>query len=231
MLPSTAKQLAKYIDHTLLKPNISEQDIVRVVNEAKKYGFRALCIPPFWVPKVKELLKGNTDTKVATVVGFPLGYVPKETKVYETRLYIEIGADELDVVMNISAFKSGLYDYVESELREIVKAADGHFVKVIIGTDYLTDDEIIKAAEIAVKAGAHVVKTNTGFGLRGASLNDIKLIKKVVNDKALIKAAGGIRTAIDALKFIKSGAHIIGTSSGVKIVEEFNPDLLARLGG
>ncbi|MGQ4891927.1 MAG: deoxyribose-phosphate aldolase [Candidatus Njordarchaeia archaeon] len=231
MLPNTVEELAKYIDHTLLKPNIGQSDIEKIVNDAKKYGFRAICIPPIWVSKAKELLEGNSSTKIATVVGFPLGYSSIEVKVYETKTYLEMGADELDVVMNISAFKSGLYDYVEREIKEIVKSADGHIVKVIIGTDYLTDDEIVLAAKIAVKAGAHVVKTNTGFGLRGASLNDIRLIREAINGQAMVKAAGGIRTAVDALKFIKSGADIIGTSSGVKILEEFTPDLLNSLGG
>ena len=140
-----------------------------------------------------------------------------------------MGADELDMVMNISKFKSGDFDYVTEEIKAVREAVPNTLIKVIIGTDYLTEDEIIKASQIVVSSGAPVVKTNTGFGLRGVTVKDVELIRDSVNGQALIKAAGGIRSALDALKLIKAGALILGTSSGVKIVEEFNIDLLSKV--
>ncbi len=225
MIPSSKEELAKYIDHTLLKPNITHEDLEVFLEDAKRYNFRAICIPPYWVKAAKEYLNG-TGVKIATVVGFPLGYTTLKSKIAEVREYVKLGVDELDVVMNISAFKSGDYDYVKEEFKSIIRESGGKLVKIIIGTDYLSDEEIIKATKLALEAGIPVVKTNTGFGIRGATLKDIEIIKKVVGNQALIKAAGGIRTAKQALKFIKMGADIIGTSSGVKIVDEFEDSLL-----
>jgi deoxyribose-phosphate aldolase len=225
MMPSSKEELAKLIDHTLLKPNITLTNLESFLRDAKKYNFRAVCIPPYWVKFSKNFLK-DTNIKIATVVGFPLGYTTLEAKISEIREYIRMGVDELDIVMNITAFKSGDYDYIKDEFDAIINESKGKLVKIIIGTDYLSDDEIVKATELAMKAGIPVIKTNTGFGIRGATLKDVEIIKKVVGNRALIKAAGGIRTAKQALKFIKMGANIIGTSSGVKIVDEFDVSLL-----
>ena len=226
MLPNTKKELAKYIDHTILKPDATWKKVENVIEEAVKYGFRGICIPPTWVKKAREALGDNSDIKISTVVGFPLGYTPINVKVSEVESYISEGADELDVVVNISRFKTGDIQYVEKEISSILDAASDKLVKLIIGTDYLSKDEIRKISSLAVELGVPVIKTNTGFGLRGATVEDVETIQEAIKGKALIKAAGGIRTALDALRFIKAGAMIIGTSSGVKIVEEFNAELL-----
>ncbi|MEX0568718.1 MAG: deoxyribose-phosphate aldolase [Candidatus Njordarchaeota archaeon] len=210
--------LSKRIDHTNLKPNASEESITKTILEAKKYEFRGVCIPLIYVSKAKEILR-NTNIKVITVIGFPLGYTPTEIKMREAMLAAEYGADEIDIVMNISLFKSKKYDYVLKDLKTVISAAKLP-AKVIIETSYLTKNEIIEASRIVMSSGAFCVKTNTGFGSRGVSIEDIKIIKSVVDNKMKIKASGGIRTAKQALDLIQAGADILGTSSGVKIIEE-----------
>jgi len=212
------EELAKHIEHTLLKSNATEEDIKRLCEEAKKYGFYGVCVNPYYVRLAKDFLK-ETDIKVVTVVGFPLGATFTEVKVHEAKLAIENGADEIDMVMNISAFKSGRYADVEEDIRAVVDAVKPVPVKVIIETCYLTDEEKIKAAEIALNAGAAFVKTSTGFGPEGARLEDIKLLKDKFGERIKIKAAGGIRDAKTAIAMIKAGAERIGTSTGVKIIE------------
>lgn len=211
--------LAKKIDHTNLKPYASEDSIINTVLEAKKYGFRGVCIPLIYVSKAREILK-NTDIKVVTVIGFPLGYFPTRIKVQEALLAAKHGAHEIDVVMNISLFKSKKYFEVLKDLRAVINAANLP-TKVIIEASYLTQSEIEKASQIVADSGAFCVKTNTGFGARGVSIEDVKIIKNVVGEKLKIKASGGIRTAKQALDLIRAGADILGTSSGVKIIEEF----------
>ncbi|WP_457752977.1 deoxyribose-phosphate aldolase [Thermococcus sp.] len=212
--------IAKYIDHTNLKPYATKEDIIRLCEEAKKYGFYAVCVNPYRVKLAKETLKG-TDIKVASVIGFPLGATPTEVKVFEAKKALEDGADELDMVINIGALKDGDYDYVRRDIEEVVKVAHekGAIVKVIIETCYLTDEEKEIACKLAMEAGADFVKTSTGFGTGGATVEDVKLMRRVVGDKLGVKAAGGIRTYEQALEMIKAGANRIGTSSGVKIVE------------
>lgn len=216
--------LAKRIDHTNLRPYASEDSIINTILETKKYGFRGVCIPLIYVPKAKDILK-NTDIKVITVIGFPLGYAPTRIKVQEAMLAARHGADEIDVVMNISLFKSKKYDKVLEDLKNVISAANIP-TKVIIETSYLTQSEIKQAAQIVMDSGAFCIKTNTGFGARGVSIKDVEIIKSVVGRKLKIKASGGIRNAKQALDLIRAGADILGTSSGVKIIEEFKNRIL-----
>ncbi|MDN5320000.1 MAG: deoxyribose-phosphate aldolase [Thermococcaceae archaeon] len=213
--------IAKYIDHTNLKPYATKEDIIKLCEEAKKYGFYAVCVNPYRVKLAKEQLKG-TDIKVASVIGFPLGATPTEVKVFEAKKALEDGADELDMVINIGALKDKDYEYVKNDIAEVVKVAHekGAVVKVIIETCYLTDEEKEIACKLAMEAGADFVKTSTGFGTGGATVEDVRLMRRIVGDKLGVKAAGGIRTYEQALAMIEAGANRIGTSSGVKIVEE-----------
>ncbi|USG99601.1 deoxyribose-phosphate aldolase [Thermococcus argininiproducens] len=212
--------IAKYIDHTNLKSYATKEDIIKLCEEAKKYGFYAVCVNPYRVKLAKEHLKG-TDIKVASVIGFPLGATPTEVKVFEAKKALENGADELDMVINIGALKDKDYEYVKKDIEDVVKVAheNGAIVKVIIETCYLTEEEKEIACKLAVEAGADFVKTSTGFGTGGATIEDVKLMRKIVGEKVGVKAAGGIRTYKQAIEMIRAGANRIGTSSGVKIVE------------
>lgn len=214
----TKKDLASYIDHTLLKADASYNDIVKLCDEAKKYSFYAVCVNPFFVSYAKKLLYGTT-IKVCCVIGFPLGCVPAISKYLETREAIASGADEIDMVMNISAFKSGFYDVVLEDMKMVRRASEGKILKVIIETAYLSDDEKIKAAKLCEEAGADFVKTSTGFAPTGAKVDDVKLLKASVSPNIKIKAAGGVRSFEDCVKMIDAGASRIGTSSGVLIIE------------
>ena len=212
--------IAKYIDHTNLKSYATKEDIIKLCEEAKKYGFYAVCVNPYRVKLAKEHLKG-TDIKVASVIGFPLGATPTEVKVFEAKKALENGADELDMVINIGALKDKNYEYVKKDIEDVTKVAHekGAIVKVIIETCYLSEEEKEIACKLAMEAGADFVKTSTGFGTGGATVKDVKLMRKVVGDKLGVKAAGGIRTYEEALAMINAGANRIGTSSGVKIIE------------
>lgn len=212
--------IAKYIDHTNLKSYATKEDIIKLCEEAKKYGFYAVCVNPYRVKLAKEHLKG-TDIKVASVIGFPLGATPTEVKVFEAKKALENGADELDMVINIGALKDKDYEYVKKDIEDVTKVAHekGAIVKVIIETCYLSEEEKEIACKLAMEAGADFVKTSTGFGTEGATIEDVKLMRKVVGDKLGVKAAGGIRTYEEALAMINAGANRIGTSSGVKIIE------------
>ncbi|ASJ01574.1 deoxyribose-phosphate aldolase [Thermococcus gorgonarius] len=217
-----AQEIARYIDHTNLKPYATKEDIIRLCDEAIEYGFYAVCVNPYRVKLAKEYLREkNADVKVASVIGFPLGATPTEVKVFEAKKAIEDGADELDMVINIGALKDGDYDYVRKDIEEVVKVAHGKGVKVkvIIETCYLTEEEKIKACELAKEAGADFVKTSTGFGTGGATVEDVRLMRMVVGPEMGVKAAGGIRTYEQALAMIQAGANRIGTSSGVSIVK------------
>ncbi len=211
--------IARYIDHTNLKAYASREDIIKLCEEAKKYGFYAVCVNPYRVKVAKEALKG-TGIKVASVIGFPLGATPTEVKVFEAEKAIEAGADELDMVMNIGALKDGDLEYVKKDIASVVETAHnrGVLVKVIIETCYLTEEEKVTACKLAMDAGADFVKTSTGFGTGGATVEDVRLMKSVVGDRLGVKAAGGIRTYEQAVAMIDAGASRIGTSSGVKIV-------------
>jgi len=221
----TIKQVAKAIDHTLLYAYASEDDIRKLCGEAVEYGFASVCVNPIYVPLAYNLLK-NTDIRVCTTIGFPLGSTFKEVKVEEARLAVKEGATEVDMVINIPMLKSGKYDYVEEEIRAVRRAVDNNILKVIIECCYLTDEEKVIAARIAEKAGADYVKTSTGFGSSGAKIEDVKLLKKVLSPHIKIKAAGGIKTGEQAISFLEAGADRIGTSSGVRIIEDLKRILL-----
>lgn len=210
--------LAGYIEHTSLKPILTDADLDRLLEEAKAYGFHGVCIPPFWVKKAARDLQ-STSIQLVTVIGFPLGYNMTEVKMKETEVAIDNGARELDVVMNISAFKAGMH-WVKIELAKLAGLIHRYelFMKVIIETGYLQDDEIRRASTMAAEAGADYIKTSTGFGPRGASIKDILLIKESIPSSVQIKASGGIQTKEQALAFIQAGAARIGTSSGAVIV-------------
>ena len=211
-------KLNKYIDHTLLKPDASQEQIETLIEEAKKYDFASVCVNPTWVSFAAQVLKG-TDVKVCTVIGFPLGANTPELKAFETSDAIQNGANEIDMVINIGALKSQNFDLVEKDIRAVVEAAKGTLVKVIIETCLLTDDEKVKACQIAQKAGADFVKTSTGFSTGGATVRDVALMRKTVGPDMGVKASGGARSYEDALAFIEAGATRIGASSGVAIME------------
>lgn len=210
-------ELNKYIDHTNLKQDMSEQDLIKLVNEAKEYDFFSICINPCWVKQASELLAGS-NTKVCSVIGFPLGANTTNIKVLEAKEAIENGASEIDMVINVSKLKDKDYEYVYNEIKKIKEAIDDNVLKVIIEACLLTDEEKTIACQIIMKAGADFVKTSTGMSTGGATVEDVKLFKEVVGDTALIKAAGGVRSYEDAISMIEAGANRIGTSGGVKIV-------------
>lgn len=211
--------ILKAIDHTVLKPEATRDMIKQLCNEAIEYKFAAVCVNPYHVNFCKEILNGS-GVKVATVIGFPLGANTKELKAFETVEAIKNGADEIDMVINIGNLKDGKYEDVLKDIKAVVESAQARTVKVIIETCLLEDEEKIKACELSVQAGAHYVKTSTGFSSGGASEADVKLMRKVVGDKLGVKASGGVRTLEDAQKMIDAGASRIGASSGIKIVLE-----------
>lgn len=209
-------ELVSYIDHTLLKADAAIDDIVRLCEEAAEYHFAAVCVNPAYVALAAHLLQG-TGVKTATVVGFPLGATPTAVKAYETQTAVADKADEIDMVMNIGAAKSGQWQAVIDDIKAVVAAADGNIVKVIIETGLLTEAEKRQACQAIVAAGAHYVKTSTGFGPGGATVADILLFKKEVGDKAGIKASGGVRTRDQAEALIAAGATRLGTSAGIAL--------------
>ncbi|NLI55960.1 deoxyribose-phosphate aldolase [bacterium] len=213
------KDLARLIDHTLLKSETKIEDIKKLCEEAIKYQFYSVCINPCYVKTAKEFLK-NSDIKICTVISFPLGASTIKTKIYEATEAIENGADEIDMVMNIGMFKSNRYEYIYEEISSIKKAIEYRILKVIIETSILSEEEKIKASEIIKKSGANFVKTSTGFSQGGATKEDVLLIRKSVGDNFGIKASGGIKTYQQAVELIKAGATRIGSSSSVKIMEE-----------
>ena len=217
----TFMNINQYIDHTLLKANATENDIVLLCDEAIQYQFYAVCVNPCWINLCKQLLI-NTDIKIASVVGFPLGANDTIAKVFEAEQCVLNGADEIDMVMNVGRFLSKNYSYIEQEILSIKQKIDTKILKVIIETCYLTEEEIAIASKICSNNGADFVKTSTGFGTRGASLNDIKIIKENIHSSIKIKASGGIKTTQDALDFIALGVSRIGTSSCVLMMNNVN---------
>lgn len=216
--------VAKMIDHTLLKADATKEQIEKICAEAKEYNFASVCVNPTWVKRSAELLNG-TDVKVCTVIGFPLGASTPETKAFETKNAIENGATEVDMVINIGALKGGDNELVESDIRAVVNAAKGKaLTKVIIETCLLTEEEKVRACELSVKAGADFVKTSTGFSTGGATAEDIALMRKTVGPAIGVKASGGVRSAEDADQMIKAGASRIGASSGAAIVNGLTSD-------
>ncbi|MDU7496433.1 deoxyribose-phosphate aldolase [Sneathia sanguinegens] len=212
-------EINKYIDHTVLKATTTPKDIEKLCNEAKEYKFYSVCVNGCYVSLCKKLLV-NTDVKVAAVIGFPLGAMSTEAKVYEAKKCIEDGANEIDMVINVGMLKAKEYDYVREEIRQIKEAIGTNVLKVIIETCYLTDDEKVKACELAVEAKADFVKTSTGFGTNGATFEDVALMKKTVGNRAKVKASGGVKTYETAVKYIELGAERLGTSSGIQIMNK-----------
>ena len=211
-------KLNKYIDHTLLKPEASEEQILKLIEEAKVYDFASICVNPTWIEFAAEQLKGS-DVKVCVPIGFPLGANTSDVKAFETKDAIQKGAGEVDMVINVGALKSKDYDLVERDIRAVVEAANGTLVKVILETCLLTDEEKVKACQLAQKAGADFVKTSTGFSTGGATVEDVALMRKTVGPDIGVKASGGARSYEDALAFIEAGATRIGTSAGVAIMK------------
>jgi deoxyribose-phosphate aldolase len=211
--------IAEYIDHTLLKPEATEQQIRQLCAEAVEFGFASVCVNPTWASLAAQLLAGASPM-VATVIGFPLGATLADVKAYETQRALEVGADEFDMVINIGALKSRDFRLVEQDIAGVVAAAQGRTVKVIIETALLTDEEKVEACVIAKAAGADFVKTSTGFASKGATAEDVALMRRVVGSDMGVKASGGIRSAQDAQAMIEAGATRIGASAGVKIVKE-----------
>lgn len=214
----TTSQLAKMIDHTLLRADATRNEITKLTEEAKQYQFASVCVNPGWVSYAAEQLQG-TGVDICTVIGFPLGASTTETKAFETKDAIAKGATEVDMVINISALKDGNDDYVEQDIRAVVEAAAGTLVKVIIETSLLTDDEKVRACQAAVRAGADFVKTSTGFSTGGATPEDVALMRRTVGPDVGVKASGGVRSLEDMQKMIEAGATRIGASSGVKIMQ------------
>lgn len=212
------EEVAGTIDHTLLGAEVTKAEVKKKCQEAKEYNFASVCTNPDQVALVKKELAGS-EVKVCTVIGFPLGVNLTEIKVKEAEAALKEGADEIDMVMKIGALKEGDYDKVEKDIKAVVKAAQTKIVKVIIETCYLTEAEKIKACEIAKKAGADFVKTSTGFGNGGATVEDIVLMRKTVGQKMGVKASGGVHNLKEAEMMLDAGATRIGASSGVEIIE------------
>lgn len=216
--PIPSREIARYIDHTLLKPNATRDEIVKLCEEAKEYSFASVCINPAYVPLAAQLLQG-TPVKVCTVIGFPLGATSAFVKATETRDAIANGANEIDMVINVGALKSKDYELVKQDISRVVEAACGNTVKVILETSLLTDEEKVKACELSKLAGADFVKTSTGFSTGGATLEDICLMRQTVGPHMGVKASGGIRDTETAINMIQLGATRIGASASVGIVK------------
>ncbi|MBI5166795.1 MAG: deoxyribose-phosphate aldolase [candidate division NC10 bacterium] len=215
------KDLARMIDHSLLKPGAMREEVVNLCEEARRYCFAAVCVNPTYVKLCADLLLGS-PVKVCTVVGFPLGATLPEAKVFEARECLRFGAEEIDMVINVGALKSGDYALVKRDIEGVVNVCHGKgaICKVIIEAALLTEEEKVKACTLAKEAGADFVKTSTGFGPGGATVEDVALMRQVVGPGIGVKAAGGVRTYNEAMKMIEAGANRIGTSAGGKIMEE-----------
>ena len=211
------KTIAAMIDHTLLKPEATPAQIEKLCAEAAEYHFASVCVNPVYIPLAARLLKG-TGVKVCCVVGFPLGAIAPEQKAAEAASCAAMGAEELDMVIHVGAAKAGDWALVQRDIEGVVKAAAGHTVKVIIETCLRTDEEKVKACEAAKAAGAHFVKTSTGFSTGGATTHDIALMRKTVGPEMGVKASGGIRDYATAMAMIEAGANRIGASAGIAIV-------------
>lgn len=215
------KAVASYIDHTILMATATRVQVKQLCKEASQYNFASVCVNPCHVKLAANELKG-TDVKVCTVIGFPLGANDTGVKAFEANKAVSDGALEIDMVINIGALKDGDLEFVENDIKEVVKASHGAIVKVIIETCYLTREEKILASKLAKKAGAHFVKSSTGFGTSGATKEDIALMRQIVGYEMGVKASGGVRNLQDTLEMIDAGASRIGTSSGISILNENN---------
>lgn len=214
---------AKFIDHTLLKPESTRQQIDQIIDEAKEYNFKSICVNPTHVKYAAERLN-DSGVLVCTVIGFPLGATTTATKIFETEDAIKNGASEIDMIINIGALKDGRFEDVQKDIEGVVGAANGKTVKVIIETVLLSDEEKVKASELAKVAGADFVKTSTGFAGGGATPEDVKLMKDTVGDELEVKASGGVRSLEDFNKMIDAGATRIGASAGVQIIQGLESD-------
>ncbi|UTR09348.1 deoxyribose-phosphate aldolase [Evansella sp. LMS18] len=213
-------ELAKMIDHTLLKPDVTKEQIVKLSEEAKEHEFASVCVNPAWVKTAYEVLKDKPEVKVCTVIGFPLGASTPEVKAFETENAIANGAGEVDMVINVGALKDQDDEAVLNDIQAVVKAAEGKaLTKVIIETSLLTEEEKVRACELAVKAGADYVKTSTGFSGGGATIEDIALMRKTVGPEIGVKASGGVRDKEAAEAMVKAGATRIGASAGISIIQ------------
>ena len=217
-LSLTREELASYIDHTLLKPEASREQIRAVCNEAKQYHFASVCVNSCWVPLIAEELKGS-GVSVCCVIGFPLGASLSSVKAFEAREAVAAGAQEIDMVINVGAVKSGGWELVKEDIVAVNAAKGTAKLKVIIETCLLTDEEKVRVCQIAKEAGADFVKTSTGFSTGGATVHDVELMRRTVGPEMGVKASGGIRTLEDALAMIEAGASRLGASAGVKIIE------------
>lgn len=212
-------ELNKYIDHTLLKPEATKEQITKLCQEARQYDFASVCVNTCYVPLAKQLLAGS-DVKVCCVVGFPLGAMDTVSKAFEAKTAVENGAQEVDMVINIGALKDKDYDYVTKDIATVVEASKPAIVKVIIEACLLTDEEKVEACKCSMNAKAEFVKTSTGFSTHGATPEDVALMKKTVGNVCKVKAAGGVRSYDDAMKMIEAGADRLGCSAGIKVMEE-----------
>lgn len=209
-------EISKHIDHTQLKAVATWEQVKKLCEEAIKYKTASVCIPPSFIKPAKEAF--GDDLVLCTVIGFPLGYNTTDVKVYETKKTIEEGADEVDMVINLGWVKEGRYDLVEEEIKAIRAASEGKILKVIIETCYLTKEEIVALCKVVTDAKADYIKTSTGFGTEGATLENVKLMKENIGPDVLIKAAGGMKTREDLEAFLEAGADRLGSSSGVKVL-------------
>lgn len=216
-------KLNKFIDHTILKPETTQEQVEKILAEAKEYDFASVCVNPTWVALAAESLK-ESDVKVCTVIGFPLGANTPAVKAFETKDAIANGADEIDMVINVGALKQGNYDLVLDDIKAVVEASGDKLVKVIIEACLLTDEEKVKACQLSQEAGADYVKTSTGFSTGGATVADVALMRKTVGPDMGVKASGGARSYEDAIAFIEAGASRIGASSGVAIMNGAEAD-------
>lgn len=216
-------KLNKYIDHTILKPETTQEQVEKILSEAKEYDFASVCVNPTWVSLAAESLK-DSDVKVCTVIGFPLGANTSAVKAFETKDAIANGADEIDMVINVGALKAGNDALVLDDIKAVVDASGDKLVKVIIEACLLTDDEKVRACQLSKEAGADYVKTSTGFSTGGATVADVALMRKTVGPDMGVKASGGARSYEDAIAFIEAGASRIGASSGVAILNGAQAD-------
>jgi len=218
MIELSDKELASKIQHTNVNPELTPDDIVGLCNDCKKYGFDGVMLQPQWITLAKKELEG-TDIKVCTALGYPMGGSTTEAKVFEAKNCFDLGADQLDFMANIGFIKAGMYTEYRDQIAQVVKAANGHVVKIMLEFGELEHDEKIKAAELAIEAGISYVKNSSGWGKGGhATVEDIKLLKKIAGDKALVKASGGIRNREQAYAMLEAGAVLLGTSAGPAII-------------
>jgi deoxyribose-phosphate aldolase len=215
------QQIAKMIDHSLLRPNATREELKRLCDESIEYGFKAVCVNPTHVADASSFLRGH-EVLVCSVIGFPFGTHPPKVKAAETKEVIKLGAREIDMVIRVDALKDRRDPEVLEDIRAVVKEAGTFPVKVILETCYLTDEEKIRGCKLSMEAGASFVKTSTGFAAAGATVEDVRLMRKIVGKNFGVKAAGGVRTLNDALKMIEAGANRLGTSGSVAIIKQIN---------